>query len=134
MNLEGVVGELTFKFSRSGGAGGQHVNKVSSKVLLQWDVNLSTAVSVEEKAIILTLLTSRINKEGILQLECDIDRSQLRNREIVIDRFKRILEAALVPAKPRKKTKVPYSSILKRLDRKKQQSQLKASRKRDFED
>lgn len=134
MNLEGVVGELTFKFSRSGGAGGQHVNKVSSKVLLQWDVNLSTAVSVEEKAIILTLLTSRINKEGILQLECDIDRSQLRNREIAIDRFKRILEAALVPAKPRKKTKVPYSSILKRLDRKKQHSQLKASRKRDFED
>ncbi|MDR0262950.1 MULTISPECIES: alternative ribosome rescue aminoacyl-tRNA hydrolase ArfB [unclassified Sphingobacterium] len=134
MNLEGVVGELTFKFSRSGGAGGQHVNKVSSKVLLQWDVNLSTAVSVEEKAIIFTVLTSRINKEGILQLECDIDRSQLRNKEIAIDRFKRILEAALVPAKPRKKTKVPYSSILKRLDRKKQQSQLKASRKKNFDE
>ena len=134
MNLEGVVEELTFKFSRSGGAGGQHVNKVSSKVLLQWDVNLSTAVSVEEKAIIFTVLTSRINKEGILQLECDIDRSQLRNKEIAIDRFKRILEAALVPAKPRKKTKIPYSSILKRLDRKKQQSQLKASRKKNFDE
>lgn len=134
MNLEGVVGELTFKFSRSGGAGGQHVNKVSSKVLLQWDVTLSTAVSVEEKAIICTMLTSRINKEGILQLECDIDRSQLRNKEIAIDRFKRIVEAALVPAKPRKKTKVPYSSILKRLDRKKQQSKLKASRKKNFDE
>ncbi len=134
MNLEGVVGELTFKFSRSGGAGGQHVNKVSSKVLLQWDVNLSTAVSVEEKAIISTVLTSRINKDGILQLECDIDRSQLRNKDIAIDRFKRILETALVPVKPRKKTKVPYSSILKRLDRKKQQSQLKASRKKNFDE
>ncbi|WP_411972967.1 alternative ribosome rescue aminoacyl-tRNA hydrolase ArfB [Sphingobacterium sp. Lzh-3] len=134
MNLESVIGELTFKFSRSGGAGGQHVNKVSSKVLLQWDVALSTAVSVEEKAMIFTVLTNRINKEGILQLECDIDRSQIRNKEIAIDRFTRILTAALVPAKPRKKTKTPYSSVLKRLDRKKQQSQLKASRKKNFDE
>ncbi|MGE8429834.1 MAG: alternative ribosome rescue aminoacyl-tRNA hydrolase ArfB [Sphingobacterium sp.] len=134
MNLEGVIGELMFKFSRSGGAGGQHVNKVSSKVLLQWDVALSTAVSVEEKAMIFTALTNRINKEGILQLECDIDRSQIRNKEIAIDRFKRILEGALVLAKPRKKTKTPYSSVLKRLDRKKQQSQLKASRKKNFDE
>ena len=134
MNLESVIGELTFKFSRSGGAGGQHVNKVSSKVLLQWDIALSTAVSVEEKAMIFTVLTNRINKEGILQLECDIDRSQIRNKEIAIDRFTRILTAALVPAKPRKKTKTPYSSVLKRLDRKKQQSQLKASRKKNFDE
>ncbi|MGE8302082.1 MAG: aminoacyl-tRNA hydrolase, partial [Sphingobacterium paramultivorum] len=69
-----------------------------------------------------------------LQLECDIDRSQVRNKEIAIDRFKRILTAALVPAKPRKKTKTPYSSVLKRLDRKKQQSQLKASRKKNFDE
>ena len=134
MNLESVIGELTFKFSRSGGAGGQHVNKVSSKVLLQWDVALSTAVSVEEKAMIFTVLTNRINKEGILQMECDIDRSQIRNKEIAIDRFKRIVEGALVPAKPRKKTKTPDSSVLKRLDRKKQQSQLKASRKKNFDE
>ncbi len=134
MNLEGVIGELTIKFSRSGGAGGQHVNKVSSKVLLQWDVALSTAVSVEEKAMVFTALANRINKEGILQLECDIDRSQVRNKEIAIDRFKRILMAALVPAKPRKKTKTPYLSVLKRLDRKKQQSQLKASRKKNFDE
>ncbi|KKO92708.1 peptide chain release factor 1 [Sphingobacterium sp. Ag1] len=134
MNLEGVIGELTFKFSRSGGAGGQHVNKVSSKVLLQWDVALSTAASVEEKAMIFTALANRINKEGILQLECDIDRSQIRNKEIAIDRFKRIVEGALVPEKPRKKTKTPYSSVLKRLDRKKQQSQLKASRKKNFDE
>ncbi|WP_286778536.1 MULTISPECIES: alternative ribosome rescue aminoacyl-tRNA hydrolase ArfB [Sphingobacterium] len=134
MNLERVIGELTFKFSRSGGAGGQHVNKVSSKVLLQWDVALSTAASVEEKAMIFNALANRINKEGILQLECDIDRSQIRNKEIAIDRFKRIVEGALVPAKPRKKTKTPYSSVLKRLDRKKQQSQLKASRKKNFDE
>lgn len=134
MNLEGVIGELTFKFSRSGGAGGQHANKVSSKVLLQWNVEVSRAISLEEKAMIYTVLANRINKYGIFQLECDIDRSQIRNKEIAIDRFRRTLESALVPIKTRKKTKIPYSSILKRLDRKKQQAQLKASRRKNFEE
>jgi ribosome-associated protein len=106
MNLEGVIGELTFKFSRSGGAGGQHVNKVSSKVLLQWDVALSTAASVEEKAMIFNALANRINKEGILQLECDIDRSQIRNKEIAIDRFKAYSGRRTCASKTRKKPKL----------------------------
>ncbi|WP_343563618.1 alternative ribosome rescue aminoacyl-tRNA hydrolase ArfB [Sphingobacterium sp.] len=134
MNITGLIGELTFKFSRSGGAGGQHVNKVSSKVTLQWDVERSAVFSAEEKALIAEKLSNRINKEGILQLESDTDRSQVRNKEIAIDRFLHLVEDALVPSKPRKKTKIPYSSVLKRLDRKKQQSQLKASRRRSFED
>jgi len=134
MNITGLIGELTFKFSRSGGAGGQHVNKVSSKVTLQWNVEQSAIFSAEEKAVVTEKLSNRINKEGILQLESDTDRSQVRNKEIAIDRFLNLLKDALVPTKPRKKTKIPYSSVLKRLDRKKQQSQLKASRKRSFED
>jgi len=134
MNITGLIGELTFKFSRSGGAGGQHVNKVSSKVTLQWNVEQSAIFSVEEKAVVAEKLSNRINKEGILQLESDTDRSQVRNKEIAIDRFLNLLKDALVPTKPRKKTKMPYSSVLKRLDRKKQQSQLKASRRRSFED
>lgn len=119
MNIENISGELTFKFSRSGGAGGQHVNKVSSKVLLQWDVEKSLVLSAEEKAIIMTKLSGRINKEGLLQLESDTDRSQIRNKEIAINRLLHILKEALAPVKSRKKTKVPYGSILKRLDRKK---------------
>jgi len=134
MNITGLIGELTFKFSRSGGAGGQHVNKVSSKVTLQWNVEQSAIFSVEEKAVVAEKLSNRINKEGVLQLESDTDRSQVRNKEITIGRFLNLLKDALVPSKPRKKTKIPYSSVLKRLDRKKQQSQLKASRKRSFED
>jgi len=134
MNITGLIGELTFKFSRSGGAGGQHVNKVSSKVTLQWNVEQSAIFSAEEKAVVTEKLSNRINKEGILQLESGTDRSQVRNKEIAIDRFLNLLKEALVPTKPRKKTKIPYSSVLKRLDRKKQQSQLKASRKRSFED
>ncbi|WP_104384894.1 alternative ribosome rescue aminoacyl-tRNA hydrolase ArfB [Sphingobacterium sp. HMA12] len=133
MNITGLIGELTFKFSRSGGAGGQHVNKVSSKVTLQWDVEQSTVLSAEEKAILTEKLANRINKEGILQLESDTDRSQVRNKEIAIDRFLHLVKDALIPIKPRKKTKIPYSSVLKRLGRKKQQSQLKASRRRNFE-
>lgn len=134
MNITGLIGELTFKFSRSGGAGGQHVNKVSSKVTLQWDVASSAVFSAEEKAVVAEKLSNRINKEGILQLESDVDRSQSRNKEIAIDRFLRLIKDALVPTKPRKKTKIPYSSVLKRLDRKKQQSQLKASRRPNFDD
>jgi len=134
MNITGLIGELTFKFSRSGGAGGQHVNKVSSKVTLQWDVASSAVFSAEEKAVVAEKLSNRINKEGILQLESDVDRSQARNKEIAIDRFLRLIKDALVPTRPRKKTKIPYSSVLKRLDRKKQQSQLKASRRPNFDD
>lgn len=134
MNIEGLIAELTFKFSRSGGSGGQHVNKVSSKVTLQWDVAQSKVLSDDQKAIVGTKLSNRISKMGILQLEADSDRSQVRNREIAIERFMQILKEALVPAKPRKKTRIPYSSVLKRLDRKKQQSQLKASRKQNFDD
>lgn len=134
MNITGLIGELTFKFSRSGGAGGQHVNKVSSKVTLQWDVASSAVFSAEEKAVVAEKLSNRINKEGILQLESDVDRSQARNKEIAIDRFLRLIKDALVPTKPRKKNKIPYSSVLKRLDRKKQQSQLKASRRPNFDD
>lgn len=134
MNITGLIGELTFKFSRSGGAGGQHVNKVSSKVTLQWDVASSAVFSAEEKAVVAEKLSNRINKEGFLQLESDVDRSQARNKEIAIDRFLRLIKDALVPTKPRKKTKIPYSSVLKRLDRKKQQSQLKASRRPNLDD
>lgn len=101
---------------------------------LQWDVEQSTVLSAEEKAILTEKLSNRINKEGILQLESDTDRSQVRNKEIAIDRFLHLVKDALIPIKPRKKTKIPYSSVLKRLDRKKQQSQLKASRRRNFED
>lgn len=134
MNIEGIISELTFKFSRSGGAGGQHVNKVSSKVLLQWNVWQSASFSEEEKTLIMMKLSNRITKEGILQLESDTDRSQQRNKEIAVERFVRLLKDALVTEKARKKTKIPYSSVLKRLDRKKQQSQLKGSRRKKFDD
>ncbi|QQT26977.1 alternative ribosome rescue aminoacyl-tRNA hydrolase ArfB [Sphingobacterium spiritivorum] len=133
-NKEILLTELVFKFSRSGGAGGQHVNKVSSKVLLQWDVAGSTVFSADQKATLFHVLSNRINKDGILQLESDNDRSQVRNKEIAIQRFLTLIDTALTPVKARKKTKIPYSKVVDRLDRKRRQSDLKKTRSKKFDE
>lgn len=129
VNKESLLKELSFKFTRSGGAGGQNVNKVATKVLLQWPVLTSTGIDEDEKNMILEVLSNRISKDGIFQLDCDIERSQLKNKEIVITRFFQIIITALMPVKTRKKTKIPYRTVLDRLDRKAKQSEKKSNRK-----
>jgi len=128
VNREQLLQELTFKASRSGGKGGQHVNKVSSKVLLSWDVQQSAALTEEQKQRIAERLANRISKEGLLQLDSSIDRSQIRNKELAIERFFLLIEGALKVDKKRIPTKTPKSVILNRLDRKKKQSDKKADR------
>ncbi|MGJ1203930.1 alternative ribosome rescue aminoacyl-tRNA hydrolase ArfB [Sphingobacterium lactis] len=128
VNREQLLQELTFKASRSGGKGGQHVNKVSSKVLLSWDVQQSAALTEEQKQRIAERLANRISKEGLLQLDSSIDRSQIRNKELAIERFFLLIEDALKVDKKRIPTKTPKSVILNRLDRKKKQSAKKADR------
>lgn len=129
VNKELILRELTFKFTRSGGAGGQNVNKVSTKVLLQWPVLSSTCIDEDAKSLIIEALSNRINKDGVFQLECDTDRSQLRNKEIAIERFLHIIKTTLIPVKARKKTKIPYRKVLDRLDRKAKQSEKKSNRR-----
>jgi len=87
MNQERIIQELNFKFTRSGGAGGQHVNKVSTKVILQFSIVDSNALSDEEKEILNNKLNNRISKAGILTLTSDASRSQHKNKEVVIKRF-----------------------------------------------
>ena len=128
VNREQLLQELTFKASRSGGKGGQHVNKVSSKVLLSWDVQQSAALTEEQKQRIAERLANRISREGLLQLDSSIDRSQIRNKELAIERFFLLIEDALKVDKKRIPTKTPKSVILNRLDRKKKQSAKKADR------
>ena len=130
MEKEKLISELQFKAVRSSGAGGQNVNNVSSKVVLSFDVKNSNAFSNEEKNLLEINLSSRLTNEQILILNCDEDRSQLKNKEIVIKRFLAIIEQGLYIPKIRKATKIPKSVIRKRLKDKKNLSETKKNRKK----
>lgn len=129
MSLADLHKEIKYRTSKSGGAGGQHVNKVSTKVELLFDVEASEILNHNKKVIILYKLKNRISSEGILALQCDETRSQSRNKEIAFKRFINLIKTALTPVKVRRKTKPSYSSKRKRLDNKKKHSQKKSDRK-----
>lgn len=125
-----LLPELQFKAVRSTGPGGQNVNKVASKVVLTFDLANSKALSDEEKLLAETKLESRLTSEKLLILTSDESRSQLKNKEIVTQRFLELIEKALVIPKIRKATKVPKSVVRKRLHDKKSQSEIKQSRRK----
>lgn len=128
MHKSKIIQELKFKAVRSGGSGGQHVNKVSTKVELLFNVKNSLALSVKEKNRIKTNLAQRITKENNLLLQCDETRSQHKNKQLVVKRFLNLIENALKVDKPRRKTKPTKSSIEKRLLLKQKNSLKKANR------
>ena len=130
MNREQLLTELTFKAVRSSGAGGQNVNKVASKVVLTFDIQKSQAFSEEEKILIYSNLASRLTTDGVLILHCDEDRSQLKNKEIVIKRFLELIKKGLFVPKERKATKVPKAAIRKRIKDKKNLGEIKKSRRK----
>lgn len=130
METEKIIAELQYKAVRSSGAGGQNVNKVSSKVVLTFDMKNSQALSEEEKALLETKLSSRLSSEQILILNCDEDRSQFKNKAIVTKRFLDIITAGLHIPKIRKATKIPKSVIRKRIKDKKNISEIKKSRRK----
>lgn len=133
METEKIIKELNFKAVRSSGAGGQNVNKVSSKVVLTFDLDNSQALNEEEKAVIATKLITKLTSENLLILNCDEDRSQLKNKIIVTKRFLDLIEKALIVPKKRKATKIPRSVIEKRIKAKRNLSEIKESRKKpDF--
>jgi len=121
--------EFVFQASRSSGPGGQNVNKVSSKVELRFKIIESALLSDDEKALISSKLANKINKEGELVLIAQTDRSQLKNKEKVIEKFYLFLEKALTPQKKRFKTKPTKASVEKRLESKKVKSLIKSTRK-----
>ena len=130
MEKDKLITELQYKAVRSSGAGGQNVNKVSSKVVLSFDVKNSKVLSDEEKMLLEMNLASRLTNDQILILNCDEDRSQLKNKEIVTKRFLSIIEQGLHIPKIRKATKIPKSVIRKRIKDKKNLSEIKKNRKR----
>lgn len=121
--------ELTFRASRSGGPGGQHVNTTSTRVEVTWDVGASSVLTDAQRALLLRRLASRLDSGGVLRLTSAKTRSQARNREDVTERLRSLIARALVPPKPRKRTKPPRSSKEKRLKEKKKRSETKALRR-----
>lgn len=113
MNLELLLKELNFKAIRSSGAGGQHVNKTSSKIELTFSLENSFAFSDEEKALLKKNLSSKLTKENTLILFCEETRSQHRNKELAIKRFLELIKKNLIVAKKRKKSKPSKSAIKK---------------------
>lgn len=133
MNTETIIKELDYKAVRSSGAGGQNVNKVSSKVVLSFNLPASQSLSEDEKVLATQNLASKLTSDGVLILQCDEDRSQLRNKDIVTKRFLIMLENALKVKKARKATKIPRSVIEKRIKAKRNQSEKKEGRRKpDF--
>ena len=134
MDTEKIISELSYKAVRSSGAGGQNVNKVSSKVVLSFNVPASAALSDEEKALVETRLQTRLTDAQVLVLQCDEDRSQFRNKDIVTKRFLQLIENALKVARPRKSTKIPRAVIKKRMENKRRQGEIKQNRRRPSTD
>lgn len=122
--------EFNFKAIRSSGSGGQHVNKVATKIELSFSVSESLVLNQHQKAIIIEKLYNRLTKDQVLILQCGETRSQLKNKRIAISRAFSVLEGALEVKAERKPTKVPKSVIKKRLKNKKIQSEKKANRRK----
>ena len=119
---------VVFKFSRSGGPGGQNVNKVNTRVTLFFDVANCDGFSNYQKKRILKQLATRANKNGIVRVVSQRHRTQKANRQATIERLQELLKEALKPKPVRKKTKVPEYARQKRLEEKKRRSMLKKQR------
>lgn len=130
MNENILVSEITYKAVRSGGAGGQHVNKVASKVVLTFDLEGSQAFSDKEKERLRLKLGKRLSGDQKLQMYSDSARSQHRNKELVTSRFLSLIHESLKVRKARRKTSPSKSSIEKRLRIKKKAAEKKSNRRK----
>lgn len=126
--------ELEVRASRSSGAGGQHVNKTSSRIEVEWNIKSSSAITDEQRERLLSRLTSRLSDEGAIRIVASDTRSQLRNREAAERRLGETIAKALIVPKKRKPTRRPRSADEARLSEKKKHSERKRDRQRPITD
>lgn len=122
--------ELEFSTSRSSGPGGQNVNKVSTKVIIRWNLLHSTLITDEQKMVLLNKLSGQLTREGELIINSQESRSQLQNKELALEKLDALLRKALTKPKARKATKPTKSSKVKRVDNKKRHAEKKQWRKK----
>ena len=125
-----ILTEVSFKTSLSGGKGGQHVNKTSTKVELYWSPSESEFFSELYQELILSKLSKQLSKEGSIRIICEESRSQLKNKEKAVEKFYTILASCFVYEAPRKATKTPKSVVKKRLEEKSKRKEIKEARKK----
>ena len=125
-----LLKECIFKTSRSSGAGGQNVNKVESKVELWFNIAESELLTDDEKNILLHKLNKKLEKETTIHLQEQTDRTQLKNKELLKDKFYKLILQGFKVSKPRKPTKVSKAVKAKRLDNKKAKSETKQLRRK----
>jgi ribosome-associated protein len=126
--------ELTFRYARSSGPGGQNVNKVATKVTLLYSVRTAASLTDEQRALIEERLSKRISKDGVLHVTSDRHRTRGANQRAVVERFADLLDDALRERAQRRRTRVPPSEKLRRKEHKRRRSRIKAMRSRPTAD